>query len=645
MRLSYYRRPLFLLLAAYAAGIFLLRGRLLDPSGALPFQLPRAGAIVEGRVAEYPAAAPGGVRFRLETSSLYGRPLRAGLMVYAPADSGVSFGDRISLLADLEAPQGARAPGSLDWADYLSKRGIAAQARARDLEILRPPGPLLRLARGFRSYALRAFEKGLGPEEAAVMAGMVMGEKRAVPAGLQDAFRDSGAMHLLVASGSNVGFVTAVVYLLCGWLGLSRRRSGLLALLLAGFYVLAAGLDPPLVRAYLMLAAGFLALLLKRESGGFQALTAAALLILLAQPRALFDAGFQMSFLAAYGLVIGMSAWKERLRAGGLTGKALQLLAISFFAQLCLYPLLAVYFHRISLVSLLSNMVLVPASGAAMALGFLMAVSGGPVFSAAAWGAQRYMALFIKAVRFFAGLPHAAVSVPEPSALFVAGFLVFAFALLHAPLFGFRGRGLYLTAGLGLSAALLGLLPAPGSGGRYQARLFGGGDTRCALVSVPSGLYLVNPGMKGRTLAAAVLSSGRRSLDCVLLTSLEKKNYGGLEELAGLVKVRSVLLPPGPRPGGLGVLLEKLSRGGTRVATLWPGEKDRDSGVEAGWDGYSPGYSGLSDVVAWELPGFRIAGGGASAERDCGGTRGSLEAESGKTVSMEFETREGGCGG
>ncbi len=645
MRLSYYRRPLFLLLAAYAAGIFLFRGRLFDAPRKLPFPLPRAGALVEGRAAEYPASGKSGLRFRLAASSVYGRPLSAGLMVYAPASSGVSFGDRISMLADLEAPRGARAPGGLDWADYLSKRGIAAQARARDLEITGPPGPLLRLARSFRSRALRSFEKGLGPEEAAVMAGMVMGEKRAVPAGLQDAFRDSGAMHLLVASGSNVGFVTAVVYFICGWFGLSRRRSGLLALLLAGFYVLAAGLDPPLVRAYLMLAAGFLALLLKRESGGFQALAAAALIILLAQPRALFDAGFQMSFLAAYGLVIGMSAWRERLKAGGLAGKALQLLAISFFAQLCLYPLLAVYFHRISLVSLLSNMALVPASGAAMALGFLMAVSGGPVFSAAAWGAQRYMTLFIKAVRFFAGLPHAAVSVPEPSALFVAGFLAFAFALLHAPLFGFRSRGLYLTAGLGLSAALLGLVPAPGSGGRYQARLFGGGETRCALVSAPSGLYLVNPGMKGRALAGAVLSSGRRSLDCVLLTSLEKKNYSGLAELAGLVEVRAVLLPPGPRPAELAGLLEKLSRGGVRVAAVWPGERDRPSGLGAGWDGYSPGYSGFSDAVAWELPGFRIAGGGASAERNCGGEPGSLKAESGKTVSMEFEAGDGACGG
>ncbi len=645
MRLSYYRRPLFLLLAAYASGIFLFRGRLLEASGALPFPLPRAGAVVEGRVAEYPASGQGGLRFRLATSSVYGKPLRAGLMVYSPAASGVSFGDRISMLADLEAPQGARAPGGLDWADYLSKRGIAAQARAMDLEITGPPGPLLRLARGFRYYALRSFEKGLGSEEAAVMAGMVMGEKRAVPAGLQDAFRDSGAMHLLVASGSNVGFVTAVVYLVCGWLGLRRRQSGLLALLLAGFYVLSAGLDPPLVRAYLMLAAGFLAWQLKRESGGFQALTAAALLILLAQPRALFDAGFQMSFLAAYGLVTGMSAWKERLKAGGLAGKALQLLAISFFAQLCLYPLLAVYFHRVSLVSLLSNMVLVPASGVAMALGFLLAVSGGPVFAVVAWGGQRYMALFIKAVRFFAGLPHAAVSVPEPSALFVTGFLIFAFSLLHAPLFGFRSRGFYLAAGLGLCAALLGLLPQPGSADRYSARLFGDGDTRCALVNSPSGLYLVNPGLKGRTLAAVVLSSGRRSLDCVLLSSLEKKNYSGLAELAGLVEVRTVLLPPGPRPEELAGLLEKLCRGGVRVATIWPGEKDWPSGLGAGWDGYSPGYSGLYDAVAWELPGFRIAGGGALAERCCGGGQGALKAENGKVVSMEFEAGDGGCGG
>jgi competence protein ComEC len=636
MHFSYYRRPLFLLLLAYSAGIFAFRDRLLRPPAELPFALPRAGALVEGRVTEYPVAVPGGLRFSLETVSIYGRPLETGLMVYARGDAGgASYGDTVSLLADLEVPPGASAPGSLDWRDYLARRGIAAQARGADLEVVRPAGPLLRLARRFRSSALASFRAGLEPGAAAVFGGVVLGEKKSVPAELKTAFQDSGAMHLLVASGSNVGFVVAVVYFLASRLGLRRRYAGLAALGLAGFYVLAAGLDAPLVRAYLMFAAGLTAWLLRRESGAFHALTAAALLILVPAPRYLFDAGFQMSFLAAYGLTVGLALWGRRLPAG-LPGRALGLLLVSFFAQLCLYPLLALYFHKISLVSLLSNMVLVPASGVAMALGFLLALTGGALFGALAWAAGLFMRFFIGAVKFFAGLPFASVSVPEPSPLLVAGFFVLALALLHAPLLG-ANRKLYVPAFLGLALMSAGLSAGP-VGARpagYRVSLFGDSNTSSALVYGPGGLYLVNPGVNHRALADAVLAQGARSLRGVLLTSLEEKNYSGLAGLAAAVEVEKVFLPPGPLPPALAAA---LPTGAERVR-LWPGETA--AGVKAAWGGAS-GYTGREDKVSWEIGAVRISRDGALAERACG-PYASAAADANKTAVLEFDLPDGVC--
>ncbi|HCC48899.1 MAG TPA: hypothetical protein DEQ38_12395 [Elusimicrobia bacterium] len=645
MLLSYYRRPLFLLLLAYAGGIFIFRDRLLTPE-PLPFALPRAGAIVEGRVAEYPVSVPGGVRFALETSAVYGQPARTGLMVYAKPGA-FSYGDTVSMLADLEIPPGASVPGSLDWADFLARRGIAAQARAHDLDLVRQAGPALRLARRFRTSALGSFQAALPKEEAAVLGGVVLGEKKSVPPELKTAFQDSGAMHLLVASGSNVGFIVAVVYFLCARLGLGRRYSGLAALGLAGFYVVSAGLDAPLVRAYLMFSAGLAAWLLRRESGAFQALTAAALLILLLSPRSLFDAGFQMSFLAAYGLTVGLALWGKYLKSGGPAGKALGLLLVSFFAQLCLYPVLAVYFHKISLVSLLSNMALVPASGVAMALGFALALSGGFIFKALAWAAGIFMAAFLGAVRFFAGLPFASVSVPEPSAWFVGGFFILALALLHAPLLGFRKRRLYLAAGLGLGVASLGQVGGPRGDGplKYKAQLFGDSDTACVLVSAPGGLYLVNPGVNGQKLADSALTAGHTSLAGVLLTSLEEKNFSGLEELARLVGVGSVLLPPGPRPVALARALGGLEKKGTAVRRLWPGERaETGELIAASWGG-PQGYTGAGDLLDWEIGAVKISAGGLRAEKSapCGAPAGAAEAESWKTVTLEFELPPGGC--
>jgi competence protein ComEC len=616
MLLSYYRRPLFLLLLAYAGAILLFPGFFAPPPDPLPFPLPRSGVLVEGRIAAYPAAARGGVRFPLQTNSLYGQPHKTGLMIYSNDIGGASYGDKVSFLADLQAPPGAAAPGALDWADYLARRGITAQGRAGEAELAAPANPFLRLARGFRAATLRAFEAGLPPESAAVLAGVVLGEKRSVPAELKTAFQDSGAMHLLVASGSNVGFVVAVVYFLCSRFGLKRRYSGLAALLLSGFYVTAAGLDAPLVRAYLMFSAGLLAWLLRREAGAFHALTAAALLILLASPASLFDAGFQMSFLAAYGLTVGGAVWGRYL-PGGPAGKAAGLLLVSFLAQLGLYPLLAVYFHKISLVSLLSNMLLVPAAGVAMALGFLLAVfyKVGFVFALLAPVTAGFTGAFIGAVKFFAALPYASLTVPEPSGLFVAGFFAAALALLHAPLLGFRSLRLYAAAAAGLLIMAAGRLPAgkvPGAAA--EGELFGDANTSSALIRTSSGgLYLVNPGISGRRLADAVLDLGAGALEGVLLTSLEEKNYSGLAELGGLVKIKGVLLPYGPVPGGLRAALARLEAGGTAVKRLWPGEAEGPAGC--GWDGYAPGYAGSGDRFSWEIGGLTLDRGGSRALR------------------------------
>lgn len=647
MLFSYYRRPLFLLLLLYAGGIVLFRDLFIKPPEKPPFPLPRPGVLVEGRVAEYPASAPGGSRFALETETIYGRPFRTGLMVYAASMAGASYGDKVSFLADLEAPPGATVPGSLDWAEYLSGRGITAQARVRELEIAGRANILVRLARKFRYSALDAFGTGLPPEAAAVLGGVVLGEKKSVPPGLKAAFQDSGAMHLLVASGSNVGFVVAVVYFLCSRLGLRRRYAGLAALGLAGFYVLAAGLDAPLVRAYLMFSAGLCAWLLRREAGAFHALTAAALVILLFSPRSLFDAGFQMSFLAAYGLTAGLAAWGRYLRAGGWAGKALGLLAVSFFAQLCLYPVLAVYFHKISLVSLFSNIALVPASGLAMALGFLLALLSGTgfVFNWLAYAAGLFMEAFIGGVRFFAALPFSSVGVAQPSAWFVAGFFVLAFALVHAPLPGFRSRRFGFTAALGLlltaSGPLVeGLAPGPV---KYKAVLFGDSNTYCALLGVPAGLFLVNPGVNGKKLADSVFTEGSRALEGVLLTSLEEKNFSGLEELSGLVEIKKVFIPYGPKARELDQVLAKLEKNGARVHKVWPGEAPAPGLMAAGG-----GYSGRGDKLDWEAGALRIRKEGGYAEQACAcpgcPAAAPVSALKRKTAVMEFELPAAACG-
>lgn len=626
MLLSYYKRPLFLLLLLLCGGIIAFRSHFLKPPDVPPFDLPRSGALIEGRIAEYPVIQNNRVRFEIDDVKIYHKPVKSSLMVYAKDLNGFSYGDRVGFVADLHEPSGNYIPGGLNWAAYLFRKGISAEARAVSaLEEIAPAPSYVKSASNFRKRVISSFNKNLSPQEAAVLAGVFIGEKRSVDENLKQDFQKSGAMHLLVASGSNVGFIVVIVYAICAWLKMRRFTSGLVALLVSGFYVAASGLDTPLVRAYIMFAVGLIAFMSRRESGGFHSLVLAAFIILCASPRALFDVGFQMSFLAAYGLVVGIALWNDRIRrisdvffnlrktsAGerraNLAYKILSLGAVSIFAQLFIYPLMAVYFHQISLISVFSNIILVPASGIAMTLGFLLALfpSFGFVTTLLAGAASAFLKFFILLVKFFAAMPVAYINVPEPSSLVIGGFYILAWTFLHWPLLGFAryflpAIGVFITMAQPVLTSL-GTLKI-----KEHIMLFGEKNISSALIVKKKGVFLVNPGENGQKLADAVFSQGKYSINAVLFTSIDENKFKGLPALAQRVKIKNIYLPYGPMNDYMYDALAPARHSGTNIQQIWPVSS---GSVHLAWPEQVYGYAGRGEIYDWKVIDVKITSDG-----------------------------------
>jgi competence protein ComEC len=211
-----------------------------------------------------------------------------------------------------------------------------------------------------------------------------MGEKPRDFPEMDEDFRRSGTYHLLVASGSNVGFVLALWFGVGRWiLFLPRRFVWLLSPLWAFLYAGVAGADPPVLRAALMASLGMAAYLLAREDRLEHAVAFSALALLLIRPRALFEVGFQMSYAATLGAVLALSPLEEAaarsfhrfssvrtrplLRWSGMA--LLRLFLLSAATQAALSPLLIHHFHRITWAGLGANMAAVPWAGVCLALG------------------------------------------------------------------------------------------------------------------------------------------------------------------------------------------------------------------------------------------------------------------------------------
>ncbi|HXA86349.1 MAG TPA: ComEC/Rec2 family competence protein [Candidatus Dormibacteraeota bacterium] len=261
-------------------------------------------------------------RFDMETESIeldgtkFLQPVGIRATVYSskavpdgvePAPSR-AYGERIHLLAKLRLPHNFGNPGAFDYEGYLRSHGISALAsvKSEDIKVL-PSTSGNRLgfwrSRIRNSILQHIRESGLwNPEDAALFAAMIMGDDSMLMRNVREEFQQTGVYHLLVVSGMNVALLAFAVFWLTRRLRLPEWPASLLTIGLSVFYAYIAGMGVPIMRAVLMLALFLVARLLYRDRSGLNATSFAALVVLVLSPAALFDAGFQLTFLALIGI-------------------------------------------------------------------------------------------------------------------------------------------------------------------------------------------------------------------------------------------------------------------------------------------------------------------------------------------------------
>ncbi|MBI3831943.1 MAG: ComEC/Rec2 family competence protein, partial [Planctomycetes bacterium] len=285
---------------------------------------PAASSIawLEGAVVEVRRPQVNGARGRelwtIELSSLGAKPddlaPASGLVqLAAPAcepnspPEEILEGQRLRVLARLEAPASATLPDIFDRANYLARQGIrrvgeSARGRVEVLGLTPWWRVDLHLRRWSGALAARNDER-LGPERAGLLNALLLGRRDNIGPGDSEAFARTGTAHLLAISGLHVQAVAALMGWLLARLGFSKRRAALAVLVFSIAYALFTGAQPPVVRAVAMIAVYAGAFLFFRAPDPLTTLGAAALGILLFAPDDLFLAGFQLSVLAVLALV------------------------------------------------------------------------------------------------------------------------------------------------------------------------------------------------------------------------------------------------------------------------------------------------------------------------------------------------------
>lgn len=450
-------------------------------------------------------------------------------------------GEHWRVTARLVPPHGRVNTGLFDYQRWLFARGIGATGRIVAAERLAAGGPGAAPDR-FRqrfAYWLQAGTADL--DAAALMRALTVGDRSAMSPALAESLRRTGTAHLLSISGLHVGMVAGLAGLLAGVLatpfrhltgGLGRRRVALLAgLAAAAGYAALAGFSLPTVRALIMLAAGFGALLGRRPIQPGRALLVALTAVLVFDPMSPLSIGFWLSFGAVAVLVWSFAG---RRRPGGAL---LGLLWAQVVVAVGLLPLNLGIFGQWAPTALAANLIAIPLVGlwvlpALLATLALFAL-GGPA-AVALQVAEHGLALFLATLELFtrvdarlAGFGLPAQPPPDLAAMVLAG--VGAIWLLAPRGWPVRPMGLVL---------MLPLLSPPATSpaaGDFELRIADLGDGHGVIVrtATRAWLYGTGPGDGGErslvpgTLAPMVRQTGLRRVERIVVPFSHRSYAGG----------------------------------------------------------------------------------------------------------------------
>lgn len=567
---------------------------------------------ISGVVVRDPVARFGGtdLRVRVDRVMLGNESAAADAVVQlrVPPGGGVELGDRVAARTVLEPIAGVDG----DYLAYLEREGVAATARAGAVErdAAAGDGGGQGAFLDARRAVSDALARALPPPLDGVAQAMVTGRRSSIDPHRREQLADTGLVHLVVVSGSNITIIAAFFIAASSWL-IGRRAASVLALAAVAFYALfsSAGLvDAPIFRASVMAAVLVTAGAIGRGTSVSVALSLAAALIVAADPTALASASFQLSFAGMMAIALVAPGVINRVMAGGdgIAGTLRDLLILHVLATIATLPVIAIHMGEIPLVSVPANLLVAPFFAWMFIGSGIVALAGlasGGLAQFFAWplgGAPLSWLLLV--AEQGAAPPFSTAPVPR----FGLAHLLVVYAGLAVAAIRLRSwreprteRPSWLRSPAAPAFAAVALAGAAAAIGFAQAapderaavHFLDVGQGDASLISTAAGrTVLIDGGPDGAALFAAlddVLPANSGKIDAVVLTHPQMDHAGGLFSVIERHEVGQLIVSPANARWPLGRRLERAARErGVPVREVAHGDLisfDDDSTIDVLW--------------------------------------------------------------
>lgn len=343
-----------------------------------------------------------------------GRKVQLTLM--REAGDTLHVGDVVACYGVMASPVDAGNPGDFDYARWLKCQGISGvmfcSAHTWKLSTHAPPSMPFRVrALQVRERMIAEYRQYFEGRDFGIMAAMTLGDKTLLDAEVREIYSQGGVSHVLALSGLHLTVIVFLFHFLMRRLKHRRWLFLLCNVLVIAFvwgYVFISGVPLSLLRAAVMFSILQLMQCFRRDSLSLNNLALAAFLILLFSPDALFDVGFQLSFLSVFAILLLMPCM--RYPVGWENNSVLRYIcdtvAMTIFAQLGTIPLVLYYFHIFPVYSIPINVLIVALGN--VVLGLMVAFWALPFLRwLIAWVVESVLSLMEQILSFFLDLPYA----------------------------------------------------------------------------------------------------------------------------------------------------------------------------------------------------------------------------------------------
>lgn len=346
------------------------------------------------------------------------------------ATKDITPGSHFSLFLDPSTLTDPDSSDNFNYPLYMRRKGFLLYAFAGSQLSPEEGSP------GLRNRALLLREKittllahySFSSDALGLTAALTLGHREMLSDDITEDFRRSGITHILAVSGLHVGMFSLLV------LGILSFLKGRLAFIppLAAIsaiwcFALVTGLGPSVVRASIMFTFLHAGLLIKRGVNSINSLLASAFLLLVINPALLFDTGFQLSYSAVLFILLFYRELASLVPARNrLLKKLWSMTAVTLLAQAGTLPFIIYYFNSVPLLSVVTNIVAIPAAFLILAGGIATIVTSPlPVIPhIAAFIANSTSLLLLKVTSLLSAIPFASVSTPAISRPFFLSLVI-----------------------------------------------------------------------------------------------------------------------------------------------------------------------------------------------------------------------------